>query len=166
MSLPDLFFYLISLALLGSAAAMMASSQVFRQAVYLAISLSMVAGLFVLLQAEFLAAVQILVYVGAVVILIIFAIMLTQQLGTGGGGAANALKAPALLVALALALALAGFGWLRGTAQEASPGFAGDILALGRALLGEAALPFELSSLALLGALVGAMVLARKEEKP
>ena len=166
MSLPDLFFYLISLALLGFAAAMMASRQVFRQAVYLAISLSMVAGLFVLLQAEFLAAVQILVYVGAVVILIIFAIMLTQQLGTGGGGGANALKAPALLVGLALALGLAGFGLLRGQAQEAAPGFAGGIQALGRALLGWAALPFELSSLALLGALVGALALARKEGEP
>jgi NADH:ubiquinone oxidoreductase subunit 6 (subunit J) len=164
MTLPDLFFYLIALVMLGSALSMMASDQVFRQAIYLAISLAMVAGLFVLLKAEFLAAVQILVYVGAVVILLIFAIMLTQQLGTGGGGGANGLRVPALLAALALVIALAGFGVFRGLASEQAPGFPGDIKALGRVLLGEAALPFELSSLALLGALVGAMVLARKED--
>jgi len=78
VSLPDLFFYLISLSLLGFGVAMMASNNVFRQAVYLAISLAMTAGLYILLGSEFLAALQIMVYVGAVVVLLIFAIMLTE----------------------------------------------------------------------------------------
>ena len=79
MNLLDIIFGVISLTAIASAICVVNQRDIFRAALFLVVSFLAVAGLFVLLNAEFLAVVQVLVYVGAVSILIIFAIMLTSN---------------------------------------------------------------------------------------
>src|SRR5262249_20584732 len=140
----------------------------FHGALWLLVSLFGVAGFFVMLAAPFLAAVQVLVYMGAIVILIIFAIMLTRQM-MGAREAYNsqwpiglAMAAVSFLV-LALVLVLVNIPLLpRGTV---GPIAFDSIVSLGKALVdpGQYALPFELASLLLTGAMIGAIVIAREE---
>ena len=81
MSGSTIIFYLLALLILVSGAMAVNSRQIFRSAIYLLFSLIGIAGLFFWMQYEFIAAVQIVVYVGGIVVLIIFSIFLTQQAG-------------------------------------------------------------------------------------
>src|SRR6188508_2438594 len=81
MSLTALFFYLISAVILGSGILAVTTRKIFRSAIYLLGSLVGIAGLYFWLEVEFIAAVQVVVYVGGIVVLIIFSIFLTQQSG-------------------------------------------------------------------------------------
>jgi NADH-quinone oxidoreductase subunit J len=79
MNLEMIVFLLLSAIIIISSTFVLTSKEIFRSALFLALMLLGVAGLFIMLGAEFLAAIQILVYAGAVIILILFAIMLTSR---------------------------------------------------------------------------------------
>lgn len=79
MSLELVVFLILSIITVLSSTLVLTSKEIFRSALYLALMLLGVAGIFVMLGAEFLAAIQVLIYAGAVVILILFAIMLTSR---------------------------------------------------------------------------------------
>jgi NADH-quinone oxidoreductase subunit J len=121
------------------------------------------AALYVLLDAEFLAAVQVLIYVGGITILLLFAIMLTSRISSATARVINdqvllsAIAAAGILVGLIYA-AIWGIPALSGPPRlpETAP-------FLGRALLTTYALPFEVVSILLLAGMVGAIILARKE---
>jgi NADH-quinone oxidoreductase subunit J len=121
------------------------------------------AALYVLLDAEFLAAVQVLIYVGGITILLLFAIMLTSRISSTSTRVTNdqtllsAIAAIGLMIGLIYA-ATHGIAALSGppTLPETTP-------FLGRALLTTYALPFEAVSILLLAGMVGAIILARKE---
>src|SRR5580698_9508558 len=81
MSASAVVFYILSLSILASALLAVTSRKIFRSAIWLLFSLTSIAGLYFWLQMEFIAAVQIVVYVGGIVVLIIFSIFLTQQSG-------------------------------------------------------------------------------------
>ncbi|MFN0276508.1 MAG: NADH-quinone oxidoreductase subunit J [Chitinophagales bacterium] len=81
MSARDIIFYIIAGFILGNGLLAMITRKIFRSAIFLLFSLIGVAGLYFWLQVEFIAAVQIIVYVGGIVVLIIFSIFLTQQSG-------------------------------------------------------------------------------------
>src|SRR6188474_2053095 len=81
MSASSIIFYCISAFILGAALLSVTTTKIFRAAIWLLFSLIGVAGLFFWMQVEFIAAVQIVVYVGGIVVLIIFSIFLTQQSG-------------------------------------------------------------------------------------
>src|SRR5215207_5503501 len=82
MNASQIIFYLISAFVLGTAVLAVTTTKIFRSAVWLLFSLVGVAALYFWMQVEFVAAVQIIVYVGGVVVLIIFSIFLTQQSGS------------------------------------------------------------------------------------
>ena len=137
---------------------------VFHAALFLILSFFGVAGLYVLLEAPFLAAVQLFIYVGGIAILILFAIMLTRDMMNPNVAGANRQWWLAALVALALCTVL---GWTVLNHQWAAP--AGDvppesIVNLGKALVDPAGLvlPFEVTSILLLVALIGAVTIARE----
>ncbi|MDQ7851001.1 MAG: NADH-quinone oxidoreductase subunit J, partial [Armatimonadota bacterium] len=127
-------------------------------------SLLGVTGLFVLLQAEFVAGIQILIYAGAIAVLILFVIMLTQ----GGTGTAvrqaneqrvvGALAAAALTAALLALLLRTAWPLAAGTLPRS------NVSAVGSAFLTTFVLAFEISSVVLLVSLVGALVIARREQ--
>jgi len=156
-------FIILALVTLLPAAAVVTSRNLVRAAMSLVPSFLGVAGLFVLLQAEFVAGIQILIYAGAIAVLILFVIMLTAG-GTGtavrqaneqrvvGGLAAAALTAALLALLLRTAWPLAA-----GSLPRA------NVAAVGSAFLTTFVLAFEISSVVLLVSLVGALVIARRE---
>src|SRR5918993_3713754 len=82
MSASAIIFYILSISILGAGLLAVTTRKIFRSAIWLLFSLIGIAGLYFWMQMEFIAAVQIIVYVGGIVVLIIFSIFLTQQSGT------------------------------------------------------------------------------------
>jgi len=157
-------FIFLSIITLGAALAVVTSKNLFHSALFLILSFVGVAGLYILLEAGFLAAVQIMVYVGAISILIIFAIMLTHRLMAKDLVQRNAQWGISGLVALLLFVVL-GFVLLRvdwPVVEAAVP--RDSISILGQELMSTYALPFEVASVLLLVALVGSIIIARERE--
>ncbi|WP_437778591.1 NADH-quinone oxidoreductase subunit J family protein [Sorangium sp. So ce1097] len=146
---------------LGSAGLVAFSRNIIHSALALLGTFLGVAGLYVTLSADFLAATQVLVYVGGTLILILFAVMLTSRIQEmkisnprGGLAVAFALVTAVLLL---LGRVATRTDW-PAEARPAMPSTA----KLGHAFLGEYLLPFELGSIVLLAAMIGAVVLARR----
>jgi NADH:ubiquinone oxidoreductase subunit 6 (subunit J) len=162
-------FLLLSGAVLLAAGAVVALRNLTYAALALAGTLIGAAGLFVLLSAEFLAAVQVLIYAGAVVTLILFAIMFAQSEPPEAQAEQQTVaKGPFQLRPVKWVTAMVGGGLLafalaRVDAWWALPTGGDDFARLGEALFGPYLLAFELLSLLLLVALIGAVVLARRE---
>src|ERR1700741_4030596 len=81
MTASQIIFYILSAFILGTAILSVTTTKIFRSAIWLLFSLIGIAGLYFWLEVEFIAAVQIIVYVGGIVVLVIFSIFLTQQAG-------------------------------------------------------------------------------------
>jgi NADH-quinone oxidoreductase subunit J len=152
------------LAVIGSAAALrlVTARNVVHAALYLVVTLSAVGAVYLLLAAEFVAWVQVLIYVGAIVVLLLFSLMLTRA-PIGREALDNQQRGTAALVGVGI---LAGLGILiqdafSGQEIELAPSFTADI---GNELFSTYVLPFEVVSFLLLAALIGAIVLARKDE--
>ncbi|UCD62987.1 MAG: NADH-quinone oxidoreductase subunit J [Candidatus Zixiibacteriota bacterium] len=161
-------FWILSVAIIVSACMVVSLRNIFHCALALILCLFAVAGIFILLGAEFLAAAQVLIYVGAVAILMIFAIMLTSNLAAKKITQTNENALVGLLVCVFFTLV----GWvlLKKTYEGiwshlelARPLPSDNILTLGKYLMTQYALPFEVVSILLLAAMIGAIVLARKE---
>jgi len=163
MSYEELIFYAIGALTVAGASGVVFSRNIVHAALFLMLSLFAVAGVFLLLAAEFLAIVQVLIYGGAVTILILFAMMLTRvrDLPTAADGPQ---KPFAFLLAGAFAAAsiaaITTTDWPGQTSEINVVSF-NDI---GSALFTTWAVPFEIASLLLIAALIGAIILARSEE--
>jgi NADH-quinone oxidoreductase subunit J len=163
MTINLVIFYILAGFTVWAAAVVVLGKNIVRAAVALIFTFCGMAALYVLLDAEFLAAVQVLIYVGGITILLLFAIMLTSRISSATARVINdqvilsAIAAVGLLVGLTYA-AMRGIPALSGPPRlpETAP-------FLGRALLTTYALPFEVVSILLLAGMVGAIVLARKE---
>lgn len=166
-----LAFAVLTGLLLFSAYKTVASRFITHAALYLALALFSVAGVFILLEAPFLAAAQILVYVGAVLAVVIFAVMLSDVQDLGGAGAEvkgwmSQLRSPywgSLPIGIAGLLALliiVGIGGLTVPAGVGEPDT--SVAGLGRALFTTYLIPFEIAGVLLLVAMVGAIVMARE----
>jgi NADH-quinone oxidoreductase subunit J len=164
MTISHVVFIVLSAVALIGAVGVVSARNLFRAALFLVLSFVGVAGLFVLLEAEFLAMVQLLVYVGAISILIIFAIMLSRRMMSPEFKTRNEQWLLGLVAAVALfavlSVILLNVAWP--TTQAAVPEDA--ISLLGQALVSpdQYVLVFEAASVLLLVALVGAVVIARE----
>jgi len=160
--LAQVAFYGVSAVTLSGAFITVYARNLFRAALGLAMALFGVAALYLFLDAEFLAAVQLLVYVGAILTLIVFGVMLTARIDDPNVPRWNAqVKWAAGVVAVLAAGLLCGFlGTFWGPIR---PGIV-PLAVVGRALISTYLLPFELLSLLLVGALVGAVMIARREK--
>ena len=157
-------FIILSIITLGAALAVVTSKNLFHSALFLILSFVGVAGLYILLEAGFLAAVQILVYVGAISILIIFAIMLTRRLMAKDLVQRNAQWGISGLVAVLL-FAVLGFVLLRVNWPVVEADIPYDSISiLGQELMNTYVVPFEVASVLLLVALVGSIIIARERE--
>lgn len=154
-------FYVVSATTLLGAWFAVSARNLFRAALGLALALFGVAVLYLFLQAEFLAVVQLLIYVGAILTLILFGVMLTSRIADPSVPRWNRQAGFSFLLAAGLGLGLALL--FLATPWKSPDVFSPVTVAnLGRLLLSEYLLPFELLSVLLLGALVGAIVIARK----
>jgi NADH-quinone oxidoreductase subunit J len=168
------FLFLISTFLtLSGALGVVAVKNIMHACVYLLVSLIGVAGLYVTLGADYVGAVQLLVYVGGVVILMLFAVMLT---GGDKGDFFNKFgfeKVPAMgskrtyimgfltLLVFTLSVGKVVFNVIDLKNVKAVPGYVSTVESLGHLLLTDHVLAFEASSVVLLGALIGAAIIAR-----
>ena len=158
------FFAILSVITLGAALMVVTSRNLLHSALWLIVSFFGIAGVFILLQAEFLAVAQVLIYIGAIAMLIIFAIMLTRRImdpqqprfnsqwGLVGGFAA--------LLFVGLAAVVTRVAW---------PVAAGEVPAdaiaqLGVDFVGVYAVPFEVASVLLVVAMIGSIIIARERE--
>lgn len=165
MTILQFIFIVLAAITLGSALMVVTSRNLVHSALWLIVTLFGVAIMFGLLQATFLAVVQVVIYIGAIAILMIFAIMLTRKVAVDSGPALTENWAWGVLVALVLfgALGYVLLNWPGAalTPQPLSPR-ANPVAALGVALVAPEGfvLAFELASLLLLGALIGAIYVA------
>ncbi|MSQ06343.1 MAG: NADH-quinone oxidoreductase subunit J [Dehalococcoidia bacterium] len=165
MLLVDITFWGLSVVAIGAALGVVLVRDLFRAALLLVVVFLAVAGFFVLLSAQFLAVVQVLIYAGAIAILLVFAVMLTKDVPHGN--LPNRLQVPAAMVAALLLAVLvavaAATQWqpvpLAQQEQVAvvQTGSAG----LANLLVSDYALAFEAVSVLLLGAAIGALALLR-----
>lgn len=165
-----LLFFLLSLGTLAGAVGVVTLRELFRAAMSLIAMLLGMAGLYLLLNAQFLSAAQVMVYVGGTVVLIVFVVLLVSQNVTkavaraaGPWQAVAGLACVLLFALLVTAVHLAALGPAAG--EEALPQQSATVTQIGLALLsperGGYLLPFEMISVLLIAALVGAVTVAR-----
>ena len=158
-------FYTFAALTLAGTLGVVTARHIVRAAIYLLLALLGVAGLYFQLDAEFLAAVQLVIYVGGTLVLLIFGVMLTSNLGTR---LLHVTKVETAVVALAAASLLAGLiVAIRSTTfAEVTPTHVADPAGeLGRALLTDYLVPFEIASVLMLAVMIGAAYLARRLPK-
>jgi NADH:ubiquinone oxidoreductase subunit 6 (subunit J) len=162
VTVADVLLIALGAVAIGSGALVVTSSHLVRAGLYLVISLGATAGLYLVLGAELVAWVQILVYVGAVVVLLLFAVMLTRA-PIGPSDDLDRPAWPALLIGAGVGVGLAvlladAYRWTIHPLPEA-----GTAERMGAQIFGNWVLPFEVISILLLAALVGAIVLSRPD---
>jgi len=163
--ISTILFYFFALLTLGSAFLVVYLSSIMRAALSLLFSLIGVAALYALMAADFLAAAQLLIYVGGILILILFGVMLTQRIYTVQVFAGKSQVIPGAVVSLGLALCLIVSIWSQHFSSQGHLENLPTTGRIGQLLLTRYVLPFEVASVLLLVALIGAAYLARKEVK-
>jgi len=155
-------FYALAAVILGSAVLVVTLKNLVHCVLWLAVTFIAIAGIFMMLDADFLAMVQILVYAGAVCIMIVFGIMLTRRRDMSMSSLFNSQFRAAGLVAL-LTTALSAFMAFR-TAWTVSavPVPPKTVEAIAELLLTKYVIPFEVAAILLLVALIGAIVIAKE----
>ena len=166
MTASTIIFYILGAITLGGAIAAVTSARIFRSAIYLLFSLIGIAGLYFWMNYNFIAAVQVVVYVGGIVVLIIFSIFLTAG---SGGDMKDPVKVRSLFAGLA---ALAGYCLVYYIIQRSqfTPAIqapvSNEVSQIGQQMLSTTdhgfLLPFEVVSMLLLAAMIGCIVIAIK----
>ena len=151
-------FYLAGALTLGGAVGVVSTRNVVHAALFLLASLMGVAGVYLVVFAEFLALVQVLIYGGAIIIVVLFALMLTK-LREFSGPMENPQWPLAAVAALALFIVVAAA--ITRTGANASERSGPDVQAIGKYLFTQWAIPFEVASVLLLVTLIGAIVITR-----
>jgi NADH-quinone oxidoreductase subunit J len=164
VSLEPLAFGALAVILIGSALAVVLTRNLFHSVLYLALMLTGTAGVFLLLEAEFLAAVQILLYAGGVITIVVFAIVVTERLVGERISQTSRNLASGFVVAAALLAAVLAF--LPGAPLPAArPTPTGDLTrAIGLGVLTQHVLAFELLAVLFLASLLGAIYFARPDD--
>ena len=157
-------FWVLAATTVGASLAMVIVRSVFRAAMFLVLTFVGVAGLYITLSADFLGVVQILVYAGAIAVLVVFAVMMTHDESRanqeGDLWLPGAIISGLLFLVSAVLMSLAAW-----TPREPGlPGGDGNTtFDIARVMFNQYALPFEVASLLLLGAMIGAIVIARDD---
>ena len=180
MGLQVVLFWIIAIILVGSALLMVSLRNIVHSALALIVLFAMAAGIYLLLNAEFIAIVQILIYAGAVTILVLFALMLTRTSNQISGTNPNnrqwwlaAIISTVVGVAIIFAATLSPYSTASGGngtaygATAACPLPPDNVVYIGQLLYSpncySYVLPFEIASLVLLVAIVGAIVIGRED---
>ena len=164
MTAVEIVFVLLGVVALGAAVLVVTTRQLVHAALWLVVSFGALAACYLLLTAEFVAWVQVLIYVGAIVVLLLFGIMLTRAPIGRSDDLDSGNRVAALVVAAGTAATLVTVlvrAFRTAYVDLGDP--AGSATAIGASLFRVWVLPFELLSMLLLAALVGAIVLSRTD---
>ena len=155
-------FGIVALVVVGSALGLVLKRNPIHGALFLVVNLGSIAALYLMLGAEFLAAAQVIVYAGAIMVLFVFAIMvLIPGKEETGPDPRRRYRLAAVPIGAALLAELTLIAFRRGTAPPGPP-MPGGVETIGRLLFTSYLFPFELTSLLLLAAMVGVMLLAKR----
>jgi NADH-quinone oxidoreductase subunit J len=159
----EILFFLFAALALGSAINVLLQKHVLYSSLSLIVLLTSVSGLFVLMQAEFLAVINVIVYAGAIMVLFVFVIMLLNlSADENDGDRLRWLKMVGIPMGIFLLFMIGRTVWsVEGNLD--APQLAGTPRAIGASLFTDYVLPFELTSLLILIALMGAVVFAKKD---
>ena len=157
----DIVFWVLAAVTVGAALAVVILRDVFRAALSLVLLFLTIAAIYVTLYADFLAVVQILIYVGAISILIIVAIMLTREVWRGNPS--GKLRIPALVVSVLLLVTMVFTVISTKWETSGEPPLQPTTEAIGSSLFGGFILPVEITAVLLLAAVLGAIVLIREK---
>jgi NADH:ubiquinone oxidoreductase subunit 6 (subunit J) len=160
----DVLFVVLAAAMLGSALLVVVLRDIIRAGIAMVASFAALAGIYVLLGAPFVAAAQVLVYIGAIAVLILFAVMLTQAKAAPVRLVFQTQAVPAAILAVVLAVVIAL------TVVATDWGEVGQQIttatdALARLLFNQYILPLEVVSVLLLAAVIGGVFLAKREDR-
>ena len=165
MDLYTIAFYLFALITLASASIVVFSKNIIYSGFALLFTFFGVAGLYVLLMADFVAIAQLMIYVGGILVLVLFGVMLTTRVINVDMRSGTIQTLPAVIIVAALAGTLVGIFWATDwKIVPESTGFEKTAPKIGEMLLSSYLLPFEIASVVLLVALVGAAMIARREK--
>lgn len=157
-------FGALSLVLVGSALAVVLSKNLFHAVLWLALALTGTAGVFLLLDAEFLAAVQLLLYAGGIITIVVFAIVVTERL-VGERLTQTNMRIGGGVLVCAVLLGFIVSVLAKQQLPASRPEMPGDLTRMiGQAVLTTYVLPFELLALLMLAGMLGAIYFARPEE--
>lgn len=159
----DVVFYVFAAVIVASAAMVAFSRNIVYSAFALLFTFFAVAGIYVLLSADFLAAVQLLIYVGGILVLILFAVMLTHRISDVEISNQSLRPAQGALILIGVMAILLGVIFKTEWSLQGQLQYQPTIANMGDALLKKYLLPFEVVSVLLLAALMGAAVIARRE---
>jgi len=166
MDLFTIIFYVFTILTLVSASVVVFSKNIVRSAFSLLFTFFGVAGLYVLLMADFLAITQLMIYVGGILVLVIFGVMLTTRQINVDAKTGTIQTLPSILIVAAIAGTLVGMFWSTHWPQFGTlPETISSGKNIGELLLTSYLLPFEIASVILLVALIGAAMIARREKK-
>lgn len=154
-------FYILSALTVGSALAIVLVRNLIHAVVFLVITFLGVAGLYITLSADFIGVVQILIYSGAISILVIFAIVLTPQSSRDNNE--TFMRLPAIVVAVCMATMLSFVAIDTDWNISDRGGFEETASVIGEALLDKYILPFEIAAALMLVAMLGAIIIVRPE---
>jgi NADH-quinone oxidoreductase subunit J len=159
-----LAFWSLAIVLVGSALAVVLSKNLFHSVLWLALALTGTAGVFLLLEAEFLAAVQLLLYAGGIVTIVVFAIVVTERLiGERISQTSRRITAGAVTSIALVALVVNAI--MQQPLATTRPPLTADLTrTLGESVLTRFVLPFELLGVLMLAAMLGAVYFARPED--
>jgi NADH:ubiquinone oxidoreductase subunit 6 (subunit J) len=164
LDISSVLFFLLAIGVVGAGAAVVTLRNIIHSAVAMMVCFGSLAGMYALLGAPIVAAAQVLIYLGAISVLILFAIMLTQA-GDANLPAPFHRQVPIAVVVSAAIMVLVGWAAIQtdwGLATEAA---GAAVEAIAEAVFTTYALPFEIISLLLLVAIIGAIFLARRPEE-
>ncbi|MGQ9572486.1 MAG: NADH-quinone oxidoreductase subunit J [Dehalococcoidia bacterium] len=154
-------FWVLAVVTVGAALMVVAVRNLIHAVLFLILSFLGVAGLYLTLSADFVAITQILIYAGAVSVLILFAILLTPR--AARDNAETFLQLPGLVLAAMVAVTIGAVALVTDWNEATRGPFSETAAAIGEALLDKYVLPFEIASVVLLAAMVGAIVLVRED---
>ena len=165
LTLQQFTFVAAAFVVLGSALLVVTLKNIFHSLLFLALSFLGIAGLYLLLSADFLAAVQVLVYIGAIIVLMMFALMLTHRvMGRDLNQTLGQWWVTSLPVSIGILTLLFRIFVYHSWDYKLKPALPTTGI-IGQALLTKYLLPFELASIVLLVAMVGAIILAKDDSK-
>ncbi|HTX18708.1 MAG TPA: NADH-quinone oxidoreductase subunit J [Bacteroidota bacterium] len=167
LTTTDIVFYVFAVVVILSAAVVVFSKNIIHSAFSLMFTFFGVAGLYVLLNADFIAVTQVLVYVGGILVLLLFGVMLTTRVVDIDTKAGTLHAIPASILAALLVGTLCGVFWITDwvTPAPKSAAPASTASTIGQMLMTTYLLPFEVASVVLLVAMIGAAMIARREKK-
>ncbi len=162
--LQSVLFALLTVGIVGAAAGVVLMKRITGSALLMAFAFLCNAGMFLLLGAETVAAFQVLIYVGAITVLILYGVMFTPQQDRRYGLFFQTQTPWAALLVAPIGIFVAIFAFSFADPGRALPG-GGDLVPLATSVFGDFAFPFEVASVLLLAAMIGAIVLVKRDEE-